>query len=685
MQYRLINVIIILLAATNLSAFETSEQENTLLLREKKLETQEGLEQIPLQAIELVQHDHIQQLLTRTAAVNWQRGSGQESLPSLRSPVLTGAGACGAFLIAEDNIPLRPAGFCNINQLFEAHTEQASSIDIQAGPGTVFYGSNALHGLININSGDIAEQAEHRLSLKVSEQDNYQWRLSSSDSNQESGYVFKLTVKDDAGFRENSGLEEQKLTTKYQTTVTNSLALTTGLTATNLRQETAGYIIGQNAYLDAALRVSNLNPEAYRDANAYRLWAAFDYQLSDTQQLLFTPYARNSEMTFMMHFLPGKPIEENDQSSFGFQSAVYHDMESNWLLSYGIDAELTEAGLFQYQPEAFQGSVFLTETLPQGRQYDYQVDAQHVAGFIQSQWAINDAINFNLGYRLEWLEYDYDNQMLSGRSREDGTECGFGGCRYSRPADRIDTFTSASWHIELNHTINESNHWFTKLAQGYRAPQATELYRLQREQQIADLNEVELRSFELGYRYSNKQLDAELIFFDMAKDNVIYRDSDYYNRSNGQTDHRGIEWQLGYLFTEQWRLGLQGSYADHTYANNGLINSVSIIGNQVDTAPKQFGSMNLGWSDEQHQVELEYVYQGDYFLDIENQHQYDGHQLLNLRWSYQLQAQWQLSIHWLNMLNEAYAERADFTSFSGYRYFPGQDGRLSIQIRWQNN
>ena len=85
--------------------------------------------------VETVQHQHIQQLLNRTPAVSMQRGSGQESLLAIRSPVFTGAGACGAFLVMEDDVPVRPAGFCNVNQLFETHSDLAAGIEIHAGPG----------------------------------------------------------------------------------------------------------------------------------------------------------------------------------------------------------------------------------------------------------------------------------------------------------------------------------------------------------------------------------------------------------------------------------------------------------------------------------------------------------------------------------------------------------------------
>ena len=39
----------------------------------------------------------------------------------------TGAGACGAFLVAEDSLPIRPVGFCNLNEMFELNYEQAES------------------------------------------------------------------------------------------------------------------------------------------------------------------------------------------------------------------------------------------------------------------------------------------------------------------------------------------------------------------------------------------------------------------------------------------------------------------------------------------------------------------------------------------------------------------------------
>ena len=95
-------------------------------------------------------HTHLQETLNRLPGVSIHRNNGQESLTAIRSPVLTGAGACGAFLVAENGIPVRSSGFCNVNEMFDLHAENAASVEVVRGPGSAFWGSNAVHGLVNV-------------------------------------------------------------------------------------------------------------------------------------------------------------------------------------------------------------------------------------------------------------------------------------------------------------------------------------------------------------------------------------------------------------------------------------------------------------------------------------------------------------------------------------------------------
>ena len=113
---------------------------------------------------------HSNQLFNRVSGAWISRGNGQESLVSLRSPVLTGAGACGAFLTAEDGIALRAPGFCNVNQLFDANLIQAGSVEVLKGPAMAVFGSNAMHGVINVTTRD-ATNTTPRLSLQSGSRD----------------------------------------------------------------------------------------------------------------------------------------------------------------------------------------------------------------------------------------------------------------------------------------------------------------------------------------------------------------------------------------------------------------------------------------------------------------------------------------------------------------------------------
>ena len=74
-----------------------------------------NISRLGAEAIAAIGHQHIHELMTRVPGVWLSRGSGQEHLTAIRSPVLTGAGACGDFLFLEDGIPVRPSGFCNVN------------------------------------------------------------------------------------------------------------------------------------------------------------------------------------------------------------------------------------------------------------------------------------------------------------------------------------------------------------------------------------------------------------------------------------------------------------------------------------------------------------------------------------------------------------------------------------------
>jgi outer membrane receptor protein involved in Fe transport len=122
--------------------------------------------------------------------------------------------------------------------------------------------------------------------------------------------------------------------------------------------------------------------------------------------------------------------------------------------------------------------------------------------------------------------------------------------------------------------------------------------------------------------------------------------------------------------------------AKHTYENSIISGGVDIKGNDIDTSPNTFGNLRLVWQPASNAtLELEWANMGEYFTNPENTAEYEGHDLLNIRGQVQF-SNATLSLNVLNITDERYAERADWTSFTGDRYFPGQERRAYFAVEW---
>ncbi len=214
---------------------------------------------------------------------------------------------------------------------------------------------------------------------------------------------------------------------------------------------------------------------------------------------------------------------------------------------------------------------------------------------------------------------------------------------------------------------------YVNATQGFRPPEMTELYRLQRGQQVADLDPEELDSIEVGVKGAWPRVEMALAAFDMDKTGVILREANGYNVANGRTTHRGVEYDLRWRPWASLELAAAGTYALHRYDFSRRVDGGETIerGNDIDTAPRELYRFGLGWRPTQAiDVEAEWLVVGDYWLDAANEHRYAGHELLNLRAAWQAASNWSLSMRVTNALDVRYADRADY-SFGTYRYFPG--------------
>ena len=637
--------------------------------REKSLLTTPlSISRFDSEEIVRVNADHASELLARAPGVLIHRGSGQEHLTSIRSPILTGGAGAGSFLFLENGVPLRSAGFANVNGLFEAQTELAGAVEVVRGPSGALYGTNAIHGVINVLPREATSSFGGFLDLSGDTIERYKGKAWISGGLGDHRFSAGISVLDDNGFRADSGVDQQKFNLRHQFDGSR-IDIDTFFSFNNLNQETAGFVLGDDAYLDPVLRRTNPNPEAFRDTRAARLSSRIDIEASDNVTVSVTPFARWTDMDFLLHFLPSRALEENRHWSLGSQNAVYATLSNRLSVIAGVDWEYTEGFLaeFQSRPTIF--------SFTQGLHYDYDVAAVSVSGFGQAEYALSDRLTATAAVRVDWTRYDYTNN----------TESGVVG-RFLRPESRVDQFTTASPKFSLLYDTGAGSAYLS-FARGARPPQTTDLYRLQINQTVNAADPETIDAVEIGWRGAvSDQLQLDVAAYFMDKRNFFFRDADGFNVDDGRTRHVGVESLVTLTPSPAWSVEANVSYGAHTYRFDRPVSSRATeairFGDDVDTAPRWIGGARARWTPTSLplKAEAEWVFVEDYFLDAANTQVYPGHHLANLRGAWTLTDRLTVYAVLRNVFNEFYAERADFT-FGNERYFPGEGRTLTMGVR----
>jgi iron complex outermembrane receptor protein len=618
--------------------------------------------------------EHASQVLSSTPGVWVSRGSGQEQLVAIRSPVFTGSGACGAFWLAEDGIALRATGFCNANEFFDSHYEAAQQIEVFKGPHASIVGGNAQYGALNVRLPQ-ASEVDNEVSLLANSLGYRRLHLSAGLEGERHSLGALLTGIEDDSFRADSNFKQQKISLRHEWQGSSWVSAESGVTLMHLEQETAGYVEGRDSYRDKQQVRGNLFPEAYRDADAMRAYSRWRWRKLDTQWT-FTPFARRNEMDFLMHFVPWQPTESNRHDSLGWQLQWRRFLAGGTELYWSQEFEQTWGDLREFQARP---SPFSPAQIPQGNHYDFSVSAQSAAINGGAYWQVTHALAFDLALRWDYTSYDYTNHLAAGSACAPGVN----GCRFYRPESQTNSFGEPSLHAGFIFQWRNGIYSFGKLANGFRIPQTAELYRTQ-SPDPADIDPEHIRSAELGLRGERGGWFAQGALYWMENKDGIFQNSDRLYVNGVDTVHRGLEYELGYT-GDVLSLQLSGQIARHTHENNpNLMGApLQLEGLEVDTAPRHMHQASLQWRlSPRIDLGVQARYMGSYYMDVGNQFEYPGHTLVDLdittRLSPQLEWRWAL----MNMFDRVYAERADIANTDTHRYFPGLERRLSTSLRY---
>lgn len=636
---------------------------------------EQTLHQIPLSVavvkadtLQTQNADHPAEALNLLPGVNLHRGSGAEHLTAIRSPVLIGGAGAGSFLYLQNGIPLRAAGFANTNGLLDAQTELATQIEVIRGPSGPIYGANAVHGVINVLTPKPGADNTNHIRLSLDSQNRYKASGVIHGQNEAHAWVSGIALTKENGYRDSAGIDQQKGFFRHTTKVSDT-EIDTILSVHNLNQETAGFIFGKEALNDRDLRQENEFPDAYRNVKSVHLQSRIAKTLSGNHRIQITPFVRWHDMEFLQHFLPSQAIENNGHRSLGAQTDI-HFSYTNWNLLTGVDVEYTEGYLTEVQ------NIETVFSYTQGVHYDYEVNATSAAGFVQAEYVFTEKLKATAGIRFDYTHNEYKNF----------TDDGIVG-RFLRLADRSDTFNTTSPKIALQYNATQHVMAYTSLARGNRAPQTSDLYRLQINQTEDSVKAEEMDAIEFGVRYSDhNKITAHLAAYIMEKENYFFRDADGNNVNNGITHHRGIELNGDVRINDTLTLSSALTYARHTYEFDRDVSTESEAirkGNDVDTAPRTFANTRLNWAVTNNlDIEAQWITMGKYYTDAANLHSYEGHDVFNLRLDYQINTRSTLSFSIRNLTDQLYAERADY-AFGEERFFPAETRTVGLSLRVQ--
>jgi len=617
-------------------------------------------------AIAATAADHPAEILNQLPGVNVQMNSGQEHLIAIRSPVLTGGAGQGSFLTLENGVPTRSPAFGNVNSLIEPHHEIADAIEVVRGPGSAKYGSNAVHGLINVILPEPGEGSEIRAFYGTLGR----WR---TDMKLDEGehWLINLSLMKDDGWRDATGVDQQKLSIvgKFNPGLWDA---TVWLSAQNLEQESGGYITGADAYKDEDIAKTNPSPEAYRDAWSARLGARLERPLGEGT-LVLLPYAHSQAMIFSQHFLPNGGVEKNGHTGAGLMARYEQELSDNVTLRVGGDVDLATGYLREIQPDPF--GFFPGDTrFPQGVHYDYDVDTTVAALWTELEWSVSGTFRILAGLRGETHDYDYTTKAPVGING-----------RFNVPADRSDSYDFVTPKLGAVWSVSGTVDLYANYARGARAPQVSDLYRLQNLQVVGEIETETLDSVEIGARGSS--LDGRFVFdvaaYWMDKEHFFFRDSAGLNVTDGSTEHKGAEASAAYQFTDALSLSGNVSWSDQAYTFERIVTSASdtiLDGNEIDTAPEWLANARLDWrATDRLTLSLNLEHVGEYFTDPGNVNTYPGHTLLGARAAWEWMENNEVWVNIRNLTDERYADRAD-VSFGNPRYFPGEPVNATIGV-----
>ncbi|HET7230573.1 MAG TPA: TonB-dependent receptor [Longimicrobium sp.] len=597
---------------------------------------------------------------------------GEGHTTAIRQPKTTNP----VYLFLEDGVPTRSTGFFNHNALYEVNVPQADRIEVLKGPASALYGSDAIGGVINVETRAPTARPSYEA---YAEGGAYGWGrllLAGSATAGSNGVRADLNVTRTSGWRQGTDYTRQSGNLRWDHHFGDGASLKTVLAVSHINQQTAG----ASTLLAADFRADptqNYTPISFRRVTALRL--STDYERQGARTLLSViPFVRWNSMDLLPDWsLTYDPtVYTTGHHSFGMLAKYRVDVDPlRTRVIGGVDVDYSPGYRNEDRIQTTRtGQVFDTYTAVE-RVYDYHVTFRGVSPYLQTEVAPVSRVRLTGGVRWDNIGFAYDNQLSAVTTG-----------KYRRPNDTTVAYHHLSPKLGVTYEAGRAFNVFGSYTTGFRSPSEGQLFRQGQADNTVSLKPVEARSVEAGARGQVGPLGYQVSAYRMriTHDVLTFVNPDGTRETvnAGGTLHRGIETGLGIQLPARFRADVSYSRAKHTYQEWSPKPGTDYAGHEMESAPRTLLNARLGWSfagDGRLSAEWQRV--GGYWEDPQNTHRYDGHSLVNLHATVPVRGGVELVGRMNNVLDERYAEAAQYTVARGEELAPGMPRSLYLGVQ----
>ncbi|WP_025743351.1 TonB-dependent receptor [Aquimarina pacifica] len=666
---------------------------------QKRSEVPGSIATITAQSIAETKALGIDQLVNQVPGVYMstsRAASNEQHFMAVRSPISTKS----LFLYLEDGLQIRPTSVFNHNALLEMNDISYGRIEVLKGPASSIYGSESIGGSFNF----ITKNPTEKLSGSIGFQTNdiglsrYEGEVSDQVNDKLGFYLGGHFVKRKDGPISHSDYEKFATTLKTVYDASPTTKWTTVFDIIKYRSDMSGSL-SEDDYTSGNYESDQTFTE--RDATAFRMRSTLDKFWNDRNKTSFNFIYRNNRMDQLPSYrvrqsrtdgvLTGTGSGEINSNQFSsYVGLIQHKLDFDF-----ANSSLILGGTADYSPQEYVAEtidVIVDTATGQNIEYsinsgdyilNYEAGIFNYAGFIQYEVSPLEQLKITAALRYDSFEYDYDNMVEDIVDTEDS----------------VDDYSNLTPKLGLNYNFDKNKGIYLNYSQGFTPPQVSTLYRSGDE--LQGIKPSQYHNYEIGGYYTipaKLKLDVAVYLLDGKNTLITLRDEEdnFYSTNAGETQSYGIEYGITYIPIEGLSLTHNGSYAKHRYIDF-YEDGIDYSDTDRETAPNLLGTTLITYRNTLqngvgYSLTAEHELVGAYNTSFEGQVEnedgststatYDGHSIFNLRATVNFKG-FEIWGHALNILDELYAARASYNSYSSQNsYTIGNPRAFHLGLRY---